>query len=111
MTVVSYLAENAGWRRKPPICVPPSGAAESPQTTGPGAIARGGQFPSSYGREQNVIGSSICRKPLLFHASTQTKAFVTPGRDLVAFFLVCGDAADIRHENTGFPRDVGADVP
>ena len=61
--------------------------------------------------EQNVIGSSIRRKPLIFNASTQTKAFVTPGRDVVAFLLLCGDAADVRHENTGFPRDVGADVP
>ena len=54
---------------------------------------------------------SICRKPLLFSIDAQTKAFVAPGCDLIAFLLVCGDAADIRHEYTGFPRDVGADVP
>ena len=54
---------------------------------------------------------SIRRKPLLFNANTQTKAFVAPGRDLITFLLVCGDAADIRHEHTGFPRDIGADVP
>jgi len=54
---------------------------------------------------------SVRRKPLLFNANTQTKAFVAPGRDLITFLLVCGDAADIRHEHTGFPRDIGADVP
>src|SRR5215831_11850749 len=54
---------------------------------------------------------SICRKPLFFNRSSQPKAFVACGRDLIAFLLVCGDAADIRHEYTRFPRDVGADVP
>jgi|SRR6516165_7868268 len=63
------------------------------------------------GRDANASASLICRKPLLFHASIQTKAFVAPGRDLVAFLFVCGNAADIRHEHAGFPRNVGADVP
>jgi hypothetical protein len=54
---------------------------------------------------------SICRKPLFFNANAQTKAFVAPGRDLITFLLVCGDPADIRHEYTGFPWDIGADVP
>jgi hypothetical protein len=54
---------------------------------------------------------SIRRKPLFFYANTQTKAFVAPGRDLITFLLICGDPADIRHEYTGFPRDIGADVP
>ena len=54
---------------------------------------------------------SVRRKPLLFNANTQTKAFVAPGGDLITFLLVCGDAADVRHEYTGFPRDIGADVP
>src|SRR5215813_2957504 len=78
--------------------------------------------PSSAGRSprgalqcetpaQNIIGSSICCKPLFFNQSTQSKAFVAPGRDLIAFLFVCGDAADIRHEYSRFPRDVGADVP
>jgi hypothetical protein len=67
--------------------------------------------PLSKGPEPNVIGRSICRKPLVFNASTQTKALVAPGRDLIAFLFVCGDAADIRHEHTGFPRNVGTDVP
>ena len=71
----------------------------------------GGQFPSTNGRDANASTSLICRKPLLFHAILQTKAFVAPGRDLVAFLLVRGDAADIRHEYAGFPRNVGADVP
>src|SRR6266566_5399713 len=74
-------------------------------------VAPGGQCPLSNGRQQNVIGTSICRKPLLFNANTQTKAFVAPGRDLITFLLVCGDATNIRHEYTGFPRHVGADVP
>src|SRR5271165_786896 len=55
--------------------------------------------------------SSICCKPLLFNAGTQTKALIASGRDLVAFLLVCGDTTDIRHEHTGFSWDVGADVP
>jgi hypothetical protein len=55
--------------------------------------------------------SSICRQSLPFNAHTQTKAFVAPDRDLITFLFVCVDAADIRHEYTGFPRDVGADVP
>ena len=71
----------------------------------------GGQFPSTNGRDANASTSLICRKPLLFHAIIQTKAFVAPGRDLVAFLFVCGNAADIRHEHAGFPRNVGADVP
>src|ERR1700730_7445483 len=54
---------------------------------------------------------SVRRKPLLFNANTQTKAFVAPGRDLITFLLVRGDATNMRHEYTGFPRDVGADVP
>ena len=78
---------------------------------GPGTIARGGQFPPTNGRDANASTSLICRKPLLFHAILQTKAFVAPGRDLVAFLFVCGDDADIRHEHAGFPRNVGADVP
>src|ERR1700720_1377528 len=54
---------------------------------------------------------SVRRKPLLFNANTQTKAFVAPCRDLITFLLVCRHATDIRHEYTGFPRNVGADVP
>jgi hypothetical protein len=76
-----------------------------------GMELRSGQCPLSNDREQNVIGTSIRRKKLLFNANTQTKAFIAPGRNLITFLLVCGDAADIRHEYTGFPRDIGADVP
>ena len=53
----------------------------------------------------------IRRGPLFVDADLETQAFVSPGRDLVAFLLVGADAADIRHEDTGLPRDVGADVP
>jgi len=68
-------------------------------------------FPRQTGATRTSSASLICRKPLLFDTSTQTKAFVASGRDLLAFLFVCGDAADIRHEYTGFPRNVGADVP
>jgi len=73
-----------------------------------GAVA---SFPRQTAATRMSSASLICRKPLLFNASTKTKAFVAPGRDLVAFLLVRGDAADIRHEHTGFPRNVCADVP
>jgi hypothetical protein len=43
---------------------------------------------------------------LLLNATTQPKAFVAPDGDLIAFLLECGNAANIRHEYTGFPRDV-----
>src|SRR6266851_2653493 len=54
---------------------------------------------------------SICRKPRLADAEIKAKAFVSPGRDLITFLLVCADAADIRHENARLPRDIGADIP
>ena len=80
-------------------------------TPGQGGVARCGQCPLSNGPEPNAICPSICRKPLVFNANTQTKAFVAPGRDLITFLFVCRHAADIRHEYTGFPGNVGADVP
>jgi hypothetical protein len=90
------------------------GAANGPlvQIPGTGVIWRGaasalGQTAAS----RTLSVRSIRRKPLLFNANTQTKAFVASGRDLITFLLVCGDAADIRHEHAGFPRDIGADVP
>jgi hypothetical protein len=66
------------------------------------------QVPLINDYRQNV---SICRKPLILNGNTHTEAFVASGRDLVTFFLVGGDAADIRHEDTWFSRNVGADVP
>jgi hypothetical protein len=90
------------------------GAANGPlvQIPGTGVIWRGaasalGQMAPS--RTSSV--RSIRRKPLLFNANTQTKAFVASGRDLITFLFVCRHAADIRHEYTGFPRDIGTDVP
>ena len=90
------------------------GAANGPlvQIPGTGVIWRGaasalGQTAAS----RTLSVRSIRRKPLVRSANTQTKAFVAPGRDLITFLLVCGDPADIRHEHTGFPRDIGADVP
>jgi hypothetical protein len=54
---------------------------------------------------------SICRKPLLLRANTHTTAFVASGRDLITFSLVCGNTADVRHEDAGLFRNIGPDVP
>jgi hypothetical protein len=69
------------------------------------------QFQSPEDLHRSNDTRSIRRKPLLFNATTQTKAFVAPCRDLITLLLIGGDAADIRHEDTGFPRNIGADVP
>jgi hypothetical protein len=58
--------------------------------------------------------SSVHQSAASRWSSAQTpkrKAFVAPGCDLITFLLVCGDAANVRHKYTGFPRDIGADVP
>ena len=77
---------------------------ELPQTTRRDGVARAGQCLCQTAR-------SIRRKPLLFNANTQTETFVAPCRDFITFLFVCSHAANIRHEDTGLPWDIGADVP
>src|SRR6266481_3021840 len=93
------------------ICMSPAGAAEPQQTTGRAGVARVASALGQTAASRTSFVRSVRCKPLLFNANTQTKAFVAPGRDLITFLLVRGDATDIRHEHTGFPRDIGADVP
>ena len=69
-----YRAALSGNDRCPALTRP-----NSDVTPGQGGVARCGQCPLSNGR--HVIGPSICRKPLVFNANTQTKAFVAPGRE------------------------------
>src|SRR6202045_2277047 len=90
-------------RNRPSACHRP-GPAELPQTTRRDGTARAGQCLCQTAR-------SIRRKPLLFNANTQTETFVAPCRDFITFLFVCSHAADIRHEDTGLPWDIGADVP
>ena len=90
-------------RNRPSACHRP-GPAELPQTTRRDGVARAGQCLCQTAR-------SIRRKPLLFNANTQTETFVAPCRDFITFLFVCSHAADIRHEDTGLPWDIGADVP
>src|SRR5205814_2259132 len=54
---------------------------------------------------------SIGGKPLRFTAATETKPFIALRRDIVAFLLVGGHAADIGHEHARLSRDIGADIP
>jgi hypothetical protein len=54
---------------------------------------------------------SICRKPLLADAEIKMKAFVSSGRDFIAFLFVCADTTDIRHEYARLARYIGADIP
>src|SRR5690349_15555478 len=54
---------------------------------------------------------SISCKPFRFTGNIEPEAFVALGRDIIAFLLISGHPADIRHEDTRLPGDIGADIP
>src|SRR6266403_1076290 len=95
---------------KPAICVSVSSCgASADERSGWSGVAWGGQYPLSNGRKQNVIGTINLPQTAALQRKHPNESLRSPWPRSHAFLLVRGDAADIRHEHTGFPRDIGAD--
>src|ERR1051325_9844863 len=83
-----------------------------PEILGYGLALRATAMAHRYRHQAGANGApSIGCKPFRFIANIKPEAFVALGRDLIAFLLVGGHPADIWHEDTRLPGDIGADIP